>query len=193
MQWGRIKMPCRIYYRIKVRNMALSRWVTGWHFIVDIVGRVYTNDSRSKCPNGECTRLKSGHWWRIRINWVRKCAFKPIPPALGDTLLYSLRVNLRVAKFCTKLKTAVVATNNCQWANQPVDVGRSRRTEVVTTELKRSEWISYKKWREKACLRWQLVVTVSQRIESLPKQLMVTISEVCWFLQDMLVSGRPWL
>lgn len=42
-------------------------------------------------------------------------------------MLYILRVNLRVQKFWTVLKTAEAATSSCQWASQPADVGRSVR------------------------------------------------------------------
>lgn len=48
-------------------------------------------------------------------------------PLGADTLLYILRVNLRVQKFWTVLKTAEAATSSCQWASQPADVGRSVR------------------------------------------------------------------
>lgn len=41
-------------------------------------------------------------------------ASQAILPELGGILLYTCRVNLSVAKFCIKLKTAVAATNNCQ-------------------------------------------------------------------------------
>ena len=39
----------------------ISEKVADSHFIVDIISRVHTNDSRSKCPNSEGTRLKSRH------------------------------------------------------------------------------------------------------------------------------------
>ena len=41
-------------------------------------------------------------------------AHQEILPELGATLLYTCRVNLSVTKFCTKLKPADAATNNCQ-------------------------------------------------------------------------------
>jgi hypothetical protein len=45
------------------------------------------------------------------------------PPVDGGTLLYILRVSLRVEKFCTVLKTAMAETKRSHFGRSPGDFG----------------------------------------------------------------------